>query len=124
MHSPRVQPMTLKQNGPIILIVALLVAVGVGIYRTGQQILPPTATAVRRSPADRNIVVDQSSLTTAEQLVRMPATPDERPFAEDALRLADQEMDLAFAQAVRVTTNRAATLSPEAKQIEGQLQQA
>lgn len=116
--------MTLKQNGPIILIVALLLAVGVGIYRTGHQQAPPTANSIRRSPADRNIVVDQSSLATAEQLVRMPMTPDERPFAEDALRLADQEMDLAFAQAVRIATNRVVTLSPEAKQIDAQLQQA
>jgi len=116
--------MTLKQNGPIVLIVALLLAVGVGIYRTGQQLGPATANAVRRSPADRNIVVDKSSLTTAEQLVRMPTTAEERPFAEDALRLADQEMDLAFAQAVRATTNRAVTLTPEATQIEGQLRLA
>jgi len=116
--------MTLKQNGPIVLIVALLLAVGVGIYRTGQQLAPPTANAVRRSPTDRSIVVDQGSLTTAEQLVRMPTTPDERRFAEDALGLADQEMDLAFAQAVRVATNRTVTISPQAKELEAQLQQA
>lgn len=116
--------MTLKQNGPIVLIVALLLAVGVGIYRTRQQLAAPTASAVRRSPADRTIVVDQSSLTTAEQLVRMPTTPEERSFAEDALRLADQEMDLAFAQAVRIASNRTTTLSPEARAIQGQLQQA
>jgi small-conductance mechanosensitive channel len=116
--------MTLKQNGPILLITALLIAVGIGVYRTGLQVAPPTASAIRRAPADRAIVVDQSSLATAEQLVRLPTTPDERPFAEDALRLADQEMDLAFAQAVRMAANRAPTLSPEAKQIDAQLQQA
>ena len=40
--------------------------------------------------------------------MRLPTTPDERLFAEDALRFADQEMDLAFAQAVRQTANQTA----------------
>jgi small-conductance mechanosensitive channel len=106
------------------LIVIALLAVGYGIYRTGSQPAPVAPRGARRSPSDRTIIVDQSSLLTAEQLVHMPTTADERPFAEEALRLADQEMDLAFAAAVRQTANRPRATSDEAKEAEARLTQS
>ena len=106
------------------LIVIALLAVGYGIYRTGSQPAPVAPRGARRSPSDRTIIVDQSSLLTAEQLVHMPTTADERPFAEEALRLADQEMDLAFAAAVRQTANRPRATSDEAKEAEARLKQS
>jgi small-conductance mechanosensitive channel len=114
--------MRFKYNSAILLLVAALIAVGFGIYRTSVQTAAPPIT--RRSSGNRALTVDQSSLTTAEVLVRMPTAADERPFAEDALHLADQEMDLAFAQAVRLAASQTLTLSPEAKQLEARLQQA
>ena len=54
----------------------------------------------------------------------MPTTADERPFAEDAMRIADNEMDLAFAQAVRRTLNRPRTITAEAKEADARLQRA
>jgi small-conductance mechanosensitive channel len=54
----------------------------------------------------------------------MPTTADERSLAEDALRLADQEMDLAFAHAVRQTANRPRATTAEAKEAEGRLRQS
>ena len=101
LHSVHTVVMRFKQDSLVLLLVASLIAVSYGAYRTGKRDSSlPTRTA-RRAPADRSIVVDQSSLMTAEALVRLPTTQDERRFAEDALRSADQEMDLAFAQAVR-----------------------
>ncbi|HWH52604.1 MAG TPA: mechanosensitive ion channel domain-containing protein, partial [Gemmatimonadaceae bacterium] len=49
---------------------------------------------------------------------------DERSFAEDALRLADQEMDLAFAQAVRATASRPPAATPESKEASARLSSA
>src|SRR5262249_14403729 len=69
-------------------------------------------------------LVDQSALLTAQRLVRMPTSADEQPFAQEALRLADKEMDLAFATAVRQAAEHPPVLSPEAKQIEANLQKA
>jgi hypothetical protein len=90
--------MRLNHNRAILLLLLVsLLAVVYGVYQTEPQSAPTPARSGRRSPSDRSIVVDQSSLITAEALVRMPTTPDERSFAEDVLRLADQEMDLAFA---------------------------
>lgn len=114
--------MRFRKDSLLLLVLAALVAVTIGILRTNQG--PPVQARTRRSPLDRSFVVDQSSLVTAEQLVRLPTTLEERTFANDALRLADQEMDLAFAQAVRRASNQPSAKSPEVKQLGDQLQQA
>ncbi len=116
--------MKFKQDSAVVLLLAALIAVAIGIYRTGRQDAALQARAGRRPATDRSISVDQSSLITAEELVRLPTTTDERRFAEDALRLADQEMDIAFAQAVRSATAQQRPLSDEAKQIATRLEQA
>ena len=116
--------MKVRYNGTVVLLFGLLSAVGYGIYQTGRREAPPAAQPTRRSPSDRSLVVDQSSLLTAEQLVRLPTSPEERSFAEDALRLADQEMDLAFAQAVRFTASQIRPPSPEAQEAEARLLEA
>jgi small-conductance mechanosensitive channel len=46
-------------------------------------------------------LVDQSPLTTANSLARDAVTADEQHIAEEAVRVADQEVDLAFATALR-----------------------
>jgi hypothetical protein len=113
-----------KRNAPVILLVAVLAVLGYGIYRTERSDVSALPRSTRRGPSDRSISVDQTSLITAERLVRLPTTSDERTFASDALRLADQEMDLAFAQAVRAMSAQQRPLSPEAKAINEQLQRA
>jgi small-conductance mechanosensitive channel len=116
--------MKFKQTSAVIAIVVSLLAVAYGIYRTGDQAAPPSPRTARRAPSDRTIVVDQSALITAEQLVRMPTTADERPFAADALRIADNEMDLAFASAVRRTASQPRATSDDARAADARLQQA
>ena len=86
----------------------------------------PTTSAAntRRSSLDRSFTVDQTSLVTAEQMIRLPTAPEERTYAQDALRIADQEMDLAFAQAVRRASSQRPLKSPEVTQLTQQLQQS
>jgi small-conductance mechanosensitive channel len=50
--------------------------------------------------------------------------PAELPFVQEALRLGDKEMDLAFAEAVLDATEHPPVLSEEAKQIQARLQKA
>src|SRR5262249_15944159 len=116
--------MRFRQNSVVVLLLALLAVVIVGIVRTNQGPTPQQARGTRRSPLDRSFVVDQSSLVTAQQLVRLPPTPEEGSYAQDALRLADQELDLAFAQQVQIASNQAPAKSPEVKQLSDKLQQA
>ena len=48
----------------------------------------------REKPASS--LVDQSPLKTAQQLAQSATTPEQRTLAQEALRLADFEVDLAF----------------------------
>ncbi len=115
--------MKTKFNGLLLLLLGSLVAVGYGVYRTDRRAVIAQTPAQRRY-SGQGLVVDQSSLTTAVRLVRMPTSADERSFAQDALQLADQEMDLAFAQAVRATANHPAATTPEAKDASSRLTDA
>src|SRR5437667_4682385 len=54
----------------------------------------------------------------------MPTSADELPLAQEALRLGDREMDLAFAAAVAEARMHPLVLSAEAKQIQVRLQNA
>jgi small-conductance mechanosensitive channel len=54
----------------------------------------------------------------------MSTSADEFPMAQEALRLGDREMDLAFAAGVREVEEHPPVLSAEAKQSEARLQKA
>ena len=106
----------------------LVVLVGATIYgliRTGSQHATPSGNGSRaEATSGRAAEVDQTPLLTAQRLVQMPTTAAELPFAQEALRLGDEEMDLAFAAAVLDATENPPALSAEAKQIQSQLQEA
>jgi small-conductance mechanosensitive channel len=118
--------MKTKQKIAAIVLLALLGAVAYGLFRTGQPGNKPAnggkgmpaAVAVQVPP------VDQTPLLTAQRLAQMPTSVEEQPFAAEALRVADHEMDLAFADAVRDAEEHPPVLSAEAKQIQARLQQA
>src|SRR5579864_9149696 len=115
---------TTKQAATITLII-LLGLIAYGLFRTGR---PTTASQMApggESPqAAHGAVIDQSSLYDARRLAQMPTTADELPMAQEALRLGDREMDLAFAAGVRETEENPPALSAEAKQSEARLQKA
>jgi hypothetical protein len=96
-----------------------------GLMRTELRAVTPAKNgkgsnaAVTQAP-----LVDKSPLETAQRLAQMPNSPEELPFAQEALRLGDQEMDLAFAAAVRNATEHPPALSAEAKEIQARLQKA
>ena len=59
---------------------------------------PTTTASGTAAPAP---LVDQSPLKTAQTLSTLAATPEEQRLAREALRAADHEVDLAFAEALR-----------------------
>lgn len=117
--------MKLKQKIATLAVVALLVVTGYGLFRTRAQ---PDSSATEANSTNHGTpagsVVDQSTLWTARWLAQMPTTLEERQVAEDALHLADKEMDLAFATAVREVEQHPPAMSAEAKEIETRLQKA
>jgi small-conductance mechanosensitive channel len=66
-------------------------------------------------------LVDQSPLRIARQLAPLAAVPQERQYAQDALHLADSEIDQAFASALRAATQHAPPLTGQALKISQRL---
>jgi small-conductance mechanosensitive channel len=103
----------------------LLGATAYGLYVTGETANAPVAPrTLKYGAAAQAPIVDQTPLLTAQRLAKMPTSGEELPFAQEALRLADHEMDLAFAAAVRDAEEHPPVLSAEAKGIQARLQKA
>src|SRR5258708_6198385 len=114
-----------KQGSAALILVLLLGATIYALIRTGASTpnaIAPTTTAVS-NPTEPELV-DQRPLQTAQQFAKMTTTSEEKPFAEQALELADKEMDLAFAAAVLDAQEHPPVLSAEAKVIQARLQKA
>ena len=75
-----------KQNSALLVLAATLIAITYGIYRTNDTEQAPAEATTRRGPSNREIVVDQSSLATAEQLTILLTTH----YLEEADRLAER----------------------------------
>lgn len=69
-------------------------------------------------------LVDDQPLLTAQKLAALAATPEEQEFAKNALRLADHEVDMAFAAALHQATEHAPPIPPAAKPILEKVQDA
>src|SRR5215475_13351941 len=84
--------------------VVLLVLLGAGAYayfwtgqREGYEALRKARKAIRSQPT----LIDQTAVNTAKDIAQLPTAPEEKPFAQEALRLSDFALDLAFSQALR-----------------------
>jgi small-conductance mechanosensitive channel len=108
-----------------VVLVLLLVGSIFGLLRTGQPTgSPPAGSAANGGAAAQVPLVDQSPLLTAQRLAKMPNSPEEESFAKEALRLADHQMDLAYAAAEREAEDHPPAMSPEAKEIQTRLKSA
>src|ERR1051325_4443447 len=108
-----------------IVVVLLLGATVYGLIRTAEPPkVPPSAEKGKQALPVQQVQVDQSAIKTALQLAQLATTPEERPLAQEALRLADKEADLAFAAALRDATENPPKLSPEGKEVAARLQKA
>ena len=109
-----------------VVLLALLAASVYGLLRTGQA--PGTPVAGKFSSgagSAQATLVDQAPLLTAERLAKMPTSTGEQPFAQEALRLADHQMDLAYAAAEREAEEHPPVLSAQrAKEIQARLKSA
>jgi len=108
------------------LIFLLIAATLFGIWHTRQVSSLSTSPQTKNSkPANSSLTaVDQTPLKVAQQLAQLASTPEERAFAQEAIRLADYEVDMAFDTALSEARLHPPPLSPEAKQINERLQKA
>jgi len=110
-----------KQRIAAIVVFVLLCATAYALLRTRQappSLLPNTGLAAEQE------IVDQRPLQTAQQFAKMATSAEEKPFAEEALKLGDHEMDLAFAASVNDAQAHPPVLTAKAKEIQARLQKA
>jgi small-conductance mechanosensitive channel len=106
-------------------LVVLLLLTAYGLLRTragGSHLV--SHLALKNSAVAPAPLVDDTPLTTAQELVRMGVTPDEVALAQEALRIADHEVDLDFAAALHEAKEHPPVLKGEAKGIADRLQKA
>jgi small-conductance mechanosensitive channel len=109
----------MQKLGSAILIV-LLVLTGVWFVRTA----PPTTRLKRANSGAVIELVDETPYATAERLARAAMGAEEAALAAAALRVADHELDLAFAAALSGVEAHPPALNPEAAKIQDRIRQS
>lgn len=114
---------TLHRIAAVVLLVLLAVAI-YGIFHTAPPpvTIPSASNSARRAAnANNPPSVDQTPLKIAQELAPLANLPEERPFAQEALRLTDHEVDIAFATTLRDIAQHPPALTAEAKEIQSRL---
>ena len=108
-------------------LLASLAAAAYGIWATYQ---PPPPELGKQEPVagsltvDTEIAVDERTLRRAQRLSALASAPEELQYAQAATQLADHELDVAFAAALRQIEAHPPVLSPEAQKIADRLQKS
>jgi len=102
---------TIRQRIAILGLLALVgtAIAGLVLTRAGNA---PVPTRSRRPP-----LVDERAVQTARSMAALASTREEQRFAQQALRLADHSVDLAFADGMREAAAAVASASPETKEL-------
>jgi small-conductance mechanosensitive channel len=110
-------PMKKRQQAAAIILLAIASVILFGLWKTNERATPNSETE-KNSASGQSIVVDQRPLRTAQGLAKLATTPEERPLAQDALKWADREVDLAFASALREARIHPPPPLPETAEIQ------
>ena len=102
-------------------LLALLIAAAIGLALTSGGSTPATVVKRGHVKAEEAPAVDQRPLQTARSLAGVAATPGERELAQEAARVADHEVDLAFAGALREAAQHPVPVSAEARQLDARV---
>ena len=100
-------------------LLALILLAIAGLVLTRDSGLPAAGTRPRRAP-----LVDERAVQTARAMAALASTREEQRLAQQALRLADHAVDLAFADAMRDVTLHPAPPTPETKELLGRVRGA
>jgi len=107
-----------------IVIFILVLFTAYGFWKTRQSLAPVLTAGNGTTATAEKSPVDQTPLKTAQQLALLASSHEERTLAGEALRLADFDVDLAFANALRQARLHPPALSREAKECQARLQKA
>jgi len=108
-----------------IVLVVLLGATVYGVIRTSEPPkAPPSLGKGKAAVVPEAPLVDQVPLKTAQDLAQSVASVEERDLAKEALRLANDELDVAYEQALRDAREHPPALTADAKEAKDRLEKA
>ena len=100
----------------------LLVLLGViGLVLTRDTGSPAVST---QAPGHRTPLVDEQPLQTAHNMAKLVSSWDEQRLAQQALKLADHEVDLAFADALRDATEQPPSTTAQSRELYARVNKA
>src|ERR1022692_3870626 len=111
--------MTMMHKLWAVMLALLLVSAGAGWWYTKPSSL--TTPDKRAAAVTSAALVDESTYATAQKLAQLATSPEEQPYAQSALRIADHQLALAFTSALRDVEAHPPTLSHEALKIQDRL---
>lgn len=97
-----------------LLVLALAAGIGLILTRDLGLLQAPTTSA---TPSEQAPLVDERPLQTARALAKLASGQDERKFADQAAELADNEVDLAFHDALRDAANHPVARTPQNREL-------
>ena len=103
-------------------LLALVLGTGAAYLATRESSRPRAKTRAAR--VAEVPVVDERPLPTARALAALAITPQEQRFAQAAARIADHEVDLAFADALRQAAEQPPAQDPKSRDLYRKMQQA
>jgi small-conductance mechanosensitive channel len=113
-----------KPSRQTVLLLLLLLVALMGVASTRFWFnLPTQQTSGKSTLTDQSKLVDEQPLVTAQRLATLALIPEEQEFAQESLRLADHELDLTFASALRNATLHPAPPTPAARAILGHIEE-
>jgi len=110
------------QWGITLALLALVLGTVAAYYATRETSRPRAKNAA--SNAAQTPLVDERPLPTARALVAVAISPEEQRLAEEAVRIADHEVDLAFADELRQAAEQRSDQDPKNRDLYLKLQQA
>jgi small-conductance mechanosensitive channel len=116
--------MSALQKTIVIGLLILLGAAGYGWWKTNQPARAAAMPGKSLRAADTATGVDEDAFALAQKLAPLADGPEEQKLADVAQRLADHELDLEFAAALRQLEAHPPVLSAEAQAIQGRLQKS
>jgi small-conductance mechanosensitive channel len=108
--------------GTTLALLALVLGTGAAYFATRETSRPRAKTPA--SDAGQVPLVDERPLPTARGLASLAITPEEQRLAEEAVRIADHEVDLAFADELRQAAGQRSDQDPKNRDLYLKLQQA
>ncbi len=85
-------------------------------------ISPPPLHSIAKPKSAASELVDEQPLITAQRLATLASTPEEEDFAKNAVRIADHEVDLNFAAALRKATRHPSAIPAAARPLQAAVQ--